>query len=163
MTTGLSLTFSGLTVNFRQFRGLAWPRTYNPDSWPAISYTAYSTPQRRGVSYFPYFLLEVEGLLSDVNVNASGFSDAVTFDAIVNLYAASPGPITVNDYSRLHIESTARTQAIASGETANTSGSLIAYPPQFQAEFSGPPARQERAGSDVAYSFTLTQTGVIAP
>jgi hypothetical protein len=159
--SGFKVTYDGLSVTFLSFSGVQWPRTYNSETYPTTSFTAFGTPQERGVSFFPYFFLEGEGKLSAVA--DSGLSDAEKFDAIQDIWLANGGNLTIDDYTRRHNEKTTRTQALADGASVITTGTTLSYQPKYLARFVAPPTRVKVNNTEVLYAFTLVQTGVIAP
>ncbi len=157
MSSGLVLSYAGLTVSLTRFSGASWPR--RRIETPEISRTAWGTPIERGTAYEPPHIWQVSALVSDVS-GVGAFSDADTLEAMYNRWLVASGDLVLHDYTRDYSEATPRTRALAAGGVAVTVGSTVRYPAQFNVRFSGELTleRQTSTGTMVLASFQLLET-----
>jgi hypothetical protein len=150
--SGLTLIYSGITVNLTVFTANTWPRKrLNP---PEVSRTANNTPIVRGFSFEAPHIWQVEAILNDSGTRPS---DADRMDALYDLWQQNGGNITLYDETRDFVEESPRTRAIVSGGTTTTVATgVIAYPAQFNVQFSGDMNRTGQ-GVTVVYSFQLVE------
>ena len=157
MSSGLVLSYAGLTVSLTRFSGASWPR--RRIETPELSRTAWGTPIERGTSYEAPHIWQVSALVSDVRASASAFSDADTLEAIYNRWLVASGDLVLHDYTRDYSEVSPQTRALAAGGVAVTVGTTVRYPAQFNVRFSGELTLEIQTSSgDVLAGFQLIET-----
>ena len=158
MSTGLVISYAGLTVALTRFSGASWPR--RRIETPEISRTAWGTPIERSTAYEPPHLWQVAALVSDTRATSGAFSDADTLEAMYNRWLVTSGDLVLHDYTRDYSEASPRTRALAAGGTVVTVSSTVRYPAQFNVRFSGELTleRQTSMGTMVLASFQLLET-----
>lgn len=158
MSSGLVLTYAGLTATLTRFSGASWPR--RRIETPELSRTVYGTPIERSTSYEPPHLWQISALVSDTRATAGAFSDADVLEAMYNRWLVASGDLVLHDYTRDYSEAAPRTRALATGGTVVTVGTTVRYPAQFNVRFSGELTleRQTSTGTMVVATFQLLET-----
>jgi hypothetical protein len=165
MSTGLSLSYSSITVALTQFTEANWPRKrLNP---PEISRTAFNTPVERGYSFEAPHIWQVSAILSDQVAVGQTFSPADNLVAMYDLWQQVGGDIVLSDYTRDFSEAGTttgdRTRGLASGGSVTNSGNVIRYPATFNVRFAGELNLSGPNAIEVGVSFQLVETAKTTP
>ena len=155
MTTGLILTYRGLSVTIRQLTSNSWPRTRIET--PEISRTAYGAATERGYFFEAPHIWAISAVLND---EGAELTDAGTLDAIYDLWQQNGGDIVLDDYTRPYREESPRTRELASGGAVITVGDVINYPAKFNVRFQAELSRAIKNDREVIAEFTLIETTV---
>lgn len=131
MATGITISFGGYSVAFTAFE--SGPYTSEKLGTLTLDYSQNGALIRSG----PNYKKRRWQFTAKLPHESSGGNDTLTLMRLEAMYQASPGNITVHDYTKEFTEPSPRTRALASGATASDDSTSVLYFAQFNAELSG--------------------------
>lgn len=149
----IRLSFGGYSIEVITFG--RYPSEYPriAPQWFRFGESVRGATSRRGTSYRPKHFFRFDALLT--------LTQQETLERMMGLYLDTPGPWTLDDYTKPFSEKLPRTRALAPNGVEDADASTVRYPARFNVEPDSDPTYREWSEVEDLVSFGFKETEAI--